>query len=99
MAYTRSALASGLSGQVGKQLVFKRYRNKTVVTRYPDMSWVKPSPAQKNRRQLFAEAVAYARVINNDPVRKAAYLQKVPKGERVYQFALREYLSNHQPSV
>lgn len=92
MAYTRSALASGLSGQVGKQLVFKRYRNKTVVTRYPDMSRVKPSPAQKNRRQVFAEAVAYARAINNDPVRKAEYLQKVPKGKTVYQFALKEYL-------
>jgi hypothetical protein len=99
MAYTRSALASGLSGQVGKQLVFKRYGNKTVVTRYPDMSRVKPSPAQKDRRQLFAEAVAYARAINNDPVRKAAYLQTIPKGEKVYQFALKEYLRNYQQPV
>lgn len=95
MAYTTSTLASGLSGHIGKQLVFKRYAHKTVVTRYPDMSRVKPSPLQKERRKVFGEAVAYARAINNDPVRKAAYLPKVPKGKTVYQFALKEYLKAH----
>lgn len=92
MAYTTSTLASGLSGHIGKQLVFKRYAHKTVVTRYPDMSRVKPSAMQKEKRKVFAEAVAYAKAINNDPVRKAAYLAKVPKGKTVYQFALKEYL-------
>ncbi len=35
-------LTHGLKGQIGKQLVFKQYGKKTVVSRYPDMSNVKP---------------------------------------------------------
>ena len=64
-----------------------------MVTKYPDMSRVKPSQQQKEKRKTFAEAVAYARAINNDPKQKAAYLKKVKKGESVYHFALKEFLS------
>jgi hypothetical protein len=92
MAIAKNFITAGLQGQLGKQLVFKRYGNKTVVTKYPDMSGVKPSKEQKDRRKRFAEAVAYARAINNDPVKKAAYAKRLPKGKRVYQFALQEYL-------
>ncbi|XVJ67151.1 MAG: hypothetical protein HEQ40_13655 [Lacibacter sp.] len=92
MARTRSNLIiRGLKGQVGKQLVFKQYGNKTVVTRYPDMSLVKPSAAQKEKRKGFAAAVAYARGITNDPVLKALYQQKVKKGQRVYHYAIQEF--------
>ena len=62
-----------ISGQLGKQLVFKQYGDKTVVTTYPDMSHVKPSIKQKANRSLFKEAVAYAQKINNDAVLKKKY--------------------------
>jgi hypothetical protein len=35
--------------------------------------------------------VAYAQAINNDPVKKAAYAQKVKKGQSVYHYAIQEY--------
>lgn len=81
-----------LRGQIGKQIVIKQYNNKTVVTAYPDMSAVKPSKLQKARRKTFAKAVAYARAINNDPAKKAQSGRKVKKGQRVYNYAIREYL-------
>jgi hypothetical protein len=92
MATSHSPLTHGLRGQLGKQLVFKRYGKKTVVTRYPDMSKVKPSKQQQQQRSRFAEAVAYARKITHDPVLKATYAEKVNKGQTVYHYALQEYL-------
>jgi hypothetical protein len=75
--------------------VVKQYGNKTVVTAYPDMTHVKPSKLQKLKRKEFASAIAYARSIIKDPVKKAAYAKKLKRGERVYNAAIKEYLSSH----
>ncbi|RXK58839.1 hypothetical protein ESA94_15735 [Lacibacter luteus] len=94
MARTNNnVLLRQLRGQLGKQLVVKRYGTKTVVTAYPDMSNVKPSTLQITKRSLFAEAVAYAQGILHDPVKKAAYAQRLKKGQRVYHAAIKEFLS------
>ena len=87
-----SILLHQVRGQIGKQIVVKRYGKKTVITAYPDMSRVKPSKLQKTKRKDFAAAVAYARSIINDPAQKAAYAKRIKKGERVYNFAIKEYL-------
>lgn len=87
-----SILLHQVRGQIGKQIVVKQYGNKTVITAYPDMSRVKPSKLQKAKRKVFAEAVAYAQVINNNPVKKAVYKKKVKKGQTVYNYAIKEYL-------
>lgn len=98
MARSRSNLITrGLKGQLGKELVFKQYGRKTVVSRYPDMSHIQPSVLQQQKRSRFAEAVAYARRINNDPVLKAEYRQKVKKGQTVYHYALQEFLKKDKP--
>ena len=67
-----------------------------MVTVYPNMSGVKPSEMQKEKRKVFAEAVAYARAINHDKEKKAEYQQKVKEGESVYHYALKEYLAAHK---
>jgi hypothetical protein len=41
-------IISGTSGQIGKQLVIKQYSFGTVVSKYPDMTNVKPSKKQLN---------------------------------------------------
>jgi len=38
MAISNSLLLKELSGQLGKQLVFRQYGDKTVVSKYPDNS-------------------------------------------------------------
>jgi hypothetical protein len=40
-------------------------------------------------------AVAYAQSIITDPIKKAAYQEKLPKGKRVYNAALQEFLKGH----
>ena len=87
-----------LKGALGKQLVVKQYSDKTVVTKRPDMRRVKPNELQMLYKTLFAEAaVAYAQAINRDSQQRALYLQKVKKGQSVYQYALKEYLEKHKP--
>ena len=92
MASGKNIITDGLSGGIGKQIVFKQYGDKTVVTRYPDMSNVQPSKAQKARRGRFAEAVQYARGILADAKQKAAYQVKIGKGKSVYHAAIKEFL-------
>ncbi len=96
MARTRHPLLAGLSGSIGKQLVFKKYGNKTVVSKYPDMSTVQPSTRQQQQRSLFQAAVAHARHIRHTPELYAAYKERLPKGTNVYQAALQEYLRQNQ---
>ena len=91
MARLNNNLLHGISGGIGKQLVFKKYGNKTVVTKYPDMSGIKPSEQQVEKRKIFAAAVAYAKGISRNPLKKAEYQKKVKPGESVYHFALKEY--------
>jgi hypothetical protein len=95
----KNAALKGIKGTLGKQLVFKQYGDKTVITLYPDMSRVKPSPKQKRNRNLFKEAVAYAKNINRTPALKQAYLKKVKKGENVYHYAIKEYLQKHKQNA
>ena len=92
---TTSVLLHKMRGSIGKQIVVKQYGNKTVITAYPDMSNVKPSKLQKQKRRKFAAAIEHARSIINDPVKKAAYAKKLKKGARVYNAAIKEYLARN----
>lgn len=94
MAYSeRSLLLRHVRGQIGKQIVIKQYGTKTVITAYPNMSGIKPSRLQKQKRNKFSEAVAYAQRIIHDPALKSAYAKKLKKGQRVYNAAIREFMS------
>jgi len=88
-----------LRGKVGG-LVFKRYRDKVVVTRAPMFS--KPwSPAQQAARTRFAEASAYARTVQADPVLRASYaLIATRRGLTIRSVAISAYLHGRtEPSA
>ncbi|MGB8192763.1 MAG: hypothetical protein WCF67_12625 [Chitinophagaceae bacterium] len=93
MARGLGLLVTGIQGGLGKQIVVKHYSYGVVVTKFPDMSSIKPSELQKEKRSVFSEAVAYARSILRDPVQKAAYKKKIKKGQTVYHAAIREFLA------
>ena len=61
-----------LRGQMG-DLVFKRYGNRVVVSRKPDMLQVKPSQAQLAQRARFRQAMGYCRQALADPAARAFY--------------------------
>jgi len=93
---TENSVLKKVNGQLGKQVVFKQYGDKTVITQYPDMSRVKPSALQKRKRNIFKEAVAYAKNISRNPDLKKKYLKKTKQGESVYHYALKEYLKKNK---
>jgi hypothetical protein len=81
-----------ISGAIGKQLVYKQYKDGQVVTKFPDMSRVIASKHQRQSRNLFKEAVAYAKAINNDPEKKKAYQKNTRKNKTVFNTAISEYM-------
>jgi hypothetical protein len=85
-----------IRGAIGKEFVIKHYGKRIVMTKFPDMTNIVPSKKQKDRRMLFAEAVAYAKHINNDVELKRAYRVKIKKGGSVYRAAIKEYLRLHK---
>jgi hypothetical protein len=95
-----------IQGAVGKLFVVKHYRKggkrsgkkkrkRMVVTRYPNMSGIVASQKQRERRDLFREAVVYARWIVADEERKRAFRKTLPhkKQKQVYQAAIQLYMS------
>jgi hypothetical protein len=81
-----------ISGAIAKKMVFKQYKDGEVITKFPDMSGIIASPGQRTCRNLFKEAVEYARAINNDPEKKKAYLRKTAKKRNVFNAAISEYM-------
>ncbi len=81
------------SGAIGKQLVYRQFNGKTVVSKYPDRSKVVYTPDQLQYRKIFALASKYASDIVKDPVKKRAY--KVTPGASVYHTALRDFMNAH----
>jgi hypothetical protein len=73
-------------------IVIKQYGDKTVVSKYPDMSNIIPSDSQIKKRSRFADAVAYAKTINNSPVFRADFIKRKGEVKSVYQSALKEFL-------
>ena len=94
----------GLAGRIDT-VIFKYYphlnngKGKTVATKVPDMSRVKASPIQKLRREVFAEAVAYARNVKRDPEKRAAYEKVRKEGQSVFNAALSNYLKKRNDEM
>lgn len=59
---------------------------------YPDVSNVEFTDIQKAEQSLFADAIAYAKSIINEPEKKAAFKATLEPGKRVYNAAISEYL-------
>jgi len=84
----------GTRGSISKTIVFKQYGDKTVVTKYPDMTGIEKTPAQINVRNKFTEAVQFAREIIRDPVKKASY--PVQDGRSVYHTAIKDFMAHSE---
>jgi hypothetical protein len=93
MAIARQGvLLKNIQGALGKNIVIKQYGDKTVITAFPDMPKRKATPLKKIYEDRFREAHKYARKILSDRNLKKAYEKKVKPGQRVYNYAVSEYL-------
>jgi hypothetical protein len=92
MAKGGNSLTHGMKGRVGKAVVFKQYKDYTVMAAYPDMSNIKPSKEQKAQRSEFSLAVAFAKKILAHPFLKMEYEKKRgKKKQKLYHFLIKEY--------
>lgn len=87
----KNSLLGCLKGALGKELVFKQYKDKVVISKYPDMTKLKPSERQVVQRAKMKAAVAYAQKVMRDPVLRTAVERNLQPGESVYHKAKKEY--------
>ena len=81
---TLNSALEGVSGSLD-HLVIKHYRNDKrghVASRKPDMSRVKPSPAQLARRKLMREAGLFHRQVLANPALLKQY-QEIAQKQRI----------------
>lgn len=80
----------GIRGKVGN-LVFKKYKTGTVITRYPDMSRAGCSALQRTQRSRFQQAIILTKEALADPGQKR-YFKKLPGKGSVWNKALAFFL-------
>lgn len=97
MAISENVLLKKLSGHLGKQLVFKQYGNKTVVSVYPDMSRRKLSTKQKRVHAIMEEANEAAKaILADEKLRHAAQVRLNVTSNKLYTALIKEYFKNAQ---
>jgi hypothetical protein len=81
-----------LSGQLNKELVFKQYGDKTIVSKYPDMSKRKLTPKQLRAQEIMLEANYTAKgIMADEELCKAALLRLNVTRNKLYTALVKEY--------
>jgi hypothetical protein len=93
-------LIDGLSGMLGRSLVFKNLRGKTIVTHAPAAP-KKQSDQQKINRGKFREASMWAKEVLLDPQAKAYYQLKARKLKlpNAYTAAITDFMRKPKASI
>jgi hypothetical protein len=95
MAKSDNHIFKTVSGHLGKQVVFKQYGNKTVVSKYPDMSNRKLSPKQIRNNEIMEEANDAAKtILADDKLSMAAQVRLNVTRNKLYTSLIREYFKN-----
>lgn len=86
-----------LSGQLNKELVFKQYGDKTVVSKYPDMSKrvLSPKQMQVNERLEKANHAAKA-IMADEELSMAAQVRLNVTRNKLYTALIKEYFKKEK---
>src|SRR5258706_15425569 len=89
---TLNPIVERAQGKMGN-IVFRRsHTGEMSITKLPDMSHVKWSNAQKDHRQRFKQAVAYAKAAMAEPKVRSKYEKAAVKaGKRPFDLAVSDY--------
>jgi hypothetical protein len=97
MAKTKNVLMINSSGHIDKQIVFKRYGEKTVISKYPNMSKVKRSDKQKRMNDMMEAANEAAhQVIDDDQLKMEAQIRLDVSTNKLYTALVREFFQHHK---
>ena len=81
-----------IRGGIGKDFVIKHYGYGPIRTKFPDMSRIVASVAQRKCRDRFKKAVQYANTIMADPVLKAGVRKRIRRKHGVFNAVIKEYM-------
>jgi predicted HTH transcriptional regulator len=88
----------GISGSVGKMLVFKHRKDgTTIVAAHPDRSQVRSTKKQTKKRNKFVEAVKFGKYVITNPA--AAVMIKVKKHQTLYNAAIAVFMKDNKELV
>ena len=85
-------LFTWIRGAVGKDFVIKHYKYGVVKTKFPDMTRIIASAQQRKCRNLFKEAVAYAKIVYADPAKRKEWAKKTRKKHRIFNYIIKQYM-------
>ncbi len=86
-------LVRGARGNVGKQFVYRKRGNDTIIARMPTINKdAVPTDKQTQTRDLFSDATSYASGVLASPDLKKEYEKKLTPGKTAYNLAVRDYL-------
>jgi len=91
MELKQNDLVKGASGRFGDQLVYRQRGGRTIIARRPSKKFNPDSARQLEVREIFAEAVIYARGIIADESQKAVYQVKADAFRSAYNLALADF--------
>lgn len=81
-----------IRGAIGKKFVIKQYAFGIVKTKFPDMKEIIATEAQRQCRNDFIKAVAFAKAILQEPSSKRQWQQKLKVKRRLFNAILKYYL-------
>ncbi|MEP7110798.1 MAG: hypothetical protein ABI760_22580 [Ferruginibacter sp.] len=81
-----------IQGAIGKEYVIKHYRYGIIKTKFPDMTKIIASPGQRKCRNLFREAVVYAKSVIADKEKKKEWQKRLRRRNGVYNDAVKAYM-------
>lgn len=92
MKQKNNSIMRGISGALGKELIFRQRAGQTIVSLPPAPRADAPTEKQMAVRDRFRKAVRYARAVIADPTLKAIYQARAKPGSSAFNTAITEYL-------
>ena len=81
-----------MRGGIGKSFCIKHYNRGIIKTKFPDMTKIIASGQQRKCRNIFKEAVAYAKTEYTDPVKREKWTKRAIKKHHVINYIIKEYM-------
>ena len=89
-------LHSFIRGSIGKEYVIRRCGNKHFISKYPNRSHVKPTPAEEENRKRFKYAVEFAKKVIADENLTQEIKKLTRCGRYVYTAAIKYYFKQQR---
>jgi hypothetical protein len=93
MPENKSIITGKLSGMLGKELVFRQWKGKTIVAKAPKSRVGDPTPDQAKTQEKFLLATRYAKAIIKDKDMAEGYAAALRPRQNVYSRALEDFVS------